>query len=90
MDYSAMIIFAVVIVGVGGFAALAFTLLNNWRAGSRGHEESDAFQSRRSREFEGQIYRQSGEVEETTEQPHHLPDVSNEVGLDRMHQNNHP
>jgi hypothetical protein len=37
MDYSVMIIIAVVIAGVGGFAVLAFTLLNNWRAGSKGH-----------------------------------------------------
>jgi hypothetical protein len=90
MDYSVVIIIAIVIAGVGGFAVLAYTLLDNWGSRSRGHEESDAYQSRRSSEFKGQICRQRGEVEETTEQPHPLPDVSKEVGLDRMHQENHP
>jgi len=50
MDYSLMIIIALVVAGVGGFIVLTFTLLNNWKAGSRGHEESDADQSKRSRE----------------------------------------
>ncbi len=52
MDYSVMIIIALVIAGVGGFLVLAFTLLNNWKVGSRGHEESDAYQGKRSRDFE--------------------------------------
>ena len=40
MDYSVMIITTLAVAGVGGFLVLAFTLLNNWRAGSRGHEET--------------------------------------------------
>jgi hypothetical protein len=52
MDYSLMIIFVLVVAAVGGFLVLMFTMLNNWKAGSRGHEESDAFQSKQTREFE--------------------------------------
>lgn len=52
MDYSVMIIITLAVAGVGGFFVLAFTLLNNWRAGSRGHEESDAHQSSQTRDFE--------------------------------------
>ncbi|MGO9567357.1 MAG: hypothetical protein ACLP5H_07455 [Desulfomonilaceae bacterium] len=52
MDYSIMIIVTLAVAGVGGFLVLAFTMLNNWRAGSRGHEESDAHQSRQTRDFE--------------------------------------
>lgn len=52
MDYSVMIIIAIVAAAVGGFIVLMFTILNNWKAGSRGHEESDAIHGRRTREFE--------------------------------------
>jgi hypothetical protein len=52
MDYSVMIILFLVAAAVGGFLVLIFTMLSNWKAGSRGHEESDAYQSKRSRGFE--------------------------------------
>jgi flagellar basal body-associated protein FliL len=57
MDYSVLIIFVVIVAAVGGFLVLMFTILNNWKAGSRGHEESDAFQSKRTKEYE-QCYNQ--------------------------------
>ena len=52
MDYSVAIILFLVAAAVGGFLVLMFTMLSNWRAGSRGHEETDAYQSRETREFE--------------------------------------
>jgi hypothetical protein len=52
MNFGVMIIIAIVVSGVGGFLVLAFTLLNNWRAGSRGREDSDASRGKRSRDFE--------------------------------------
>jgi hypothetical protein len=50
MDYSIIIIFAVLVAGVAGFIVLARSILNNWKAGSRGKEEVDALQSKRNRE----------------------------------------
>ena len=38
------------LVGVAGFIVLASSILNNWKAGSRGKEEVDALQSKRNRE----------------------------------------
>ena len=52
MDYNLVIVFIVVVAGVAGFLVLADTLLENWRAGSWGKEESDAYQSQRTRDFE--------------------------------------
>jgi hypothetical protein len=52
MDYNIVIVFVIALAGVAGFVVLARTLLDNWRAGSRGKEESDAYQSQKSREFE--------------------------------------
>ncbi|MGB6063215.1 MAG: hypothetical protein WBG50_00290 [Desulfomonilaceae bacterium] len=52
MDYSLIIILVLLIAGVGGFAILALVLLSNWKAGSRGHEEVDAYQSKKTRDFE--------------------------------------
>ncbi len=50
MDYNIIIILAVLVVGVSGFVVLARSILNNWKAGSRGKEEVDALQSKRNRE----------------------------------------
>ena len=50
MDHNIIIILAVVVAGVAGFIVLARTILNNWKAGSRGKEEVDALQSKRNRE----------------------------------------
>ncbi|MCX5860886.1 MAG: hypothetical protein NTW27_02000 [Deltaproteobacteria bacterium] len=50
MDYNIIIILAVLVVGVGGFIVLARSIVNNWKAGSRGKEEVDALQSKRNRE----------------------------------------
>ncbi len=50
MDYNIIIILAVLLTGVAGFIVLARTILNNWKAGSRGKEEVDALQSKRNRE----------------------------------------
>lgn len=52
MDYSVLIGFIIILAAVSGFFGLARTLLSNWRAGSRGHEESDAVHSKKSRDFE--------------------------------------
>jgi len=50
MDHNIIIILAVLVLGVAGFIVLARTILNNWKAGSRGKEEVDALQSKRNRE----------------------------------------
>jgi len=50
MDYNIIIILAVLVVGVAGFIVLARSILNNWKAGSRGKEEVDALQSKRNKE----------------------------------------
>jgi hypothetical protein len=50
MEYNIIIILAVLVVGVAGFIVLARSILNNWRAGSRGKEEVDALQSKRFKE----------------------------------------
>ncbi len=50
MDHNIIIILAVLVAGVAGFIVLARTILNNWKAGSRGKEEVDALQSKRNRE----------------------------------------
>jgi len=50
MEYNIIIIVAVLVVGVGGFVVLARSILNNWKAGSRGKEEVDALQSKRFKE----------------------------------------
>ncbi len=50
MEYSIIIILAVLVVGVAGFIVLARSILNNWKAGSRGKEEVDALQSKRFKE----------------------------------------
>ena len=50
MDYSIIIILAVLVAGVAGFIVLARSILNNWKAGSRGKEEVDALQSKRFKE----------------------------------------
>jgi len=52
MDYDAIVSLIIIAAAIGGFISLARILLSNWRAGSRGHEESDAHQSRRSIYFE--------------------------------------
>ena len=52
MDYSLVIIVVILVGGVGGFGVLALALLSNWKTASRGHEEADAYQSKRSRDFE--------------------------------------
>jgi uncharacterized membrane protein SpoIIM required for sporulation len=39
MDHNIIIIPAVLVAGVAGFIVLARTILNNWKAGSRGKEE---------------------------------------------------
>ena len=49
MDYNIIIILAVLVMGVAGFIVLARSILNNWRAGSRGKEEVDALQSKRNK-----------------------------------------
>ncbi len=50
MDYHIIIILAVLVMGVAGFIVLARSILNNWKAGSRGKEEVDALQSKRNKE----------------------------------------
>ena len=50
MDHNIIIILAVLVAGVAGFIVLARTILNNWKAGSRGKEEVDALQSKKNRE----------------------------------------
>ena len=50
MEYNIIIILAVLVVGVAGFIVLARSILNNWKAGSRGKEEVDAIQSKRFKE----------------------------------------
>jgi hypothetical protein len=52
MDYNLAVVFIIVLAGAAGFVVLARTLLDNWKAQSRGKEESDAYESQRSREFE--------------------------------------
>ncbi|MEW6529385.1 MAG: hypothetical protein AB1473_01025 [Thermodesulfobacteriota bacterium] len=52
MDYGTLIILIIVVAGIGGFLVAARTVLNNWRAGSRGHEEADAQQSIKTRIYE--------------------------------------
>ena len=52
MDYSVVFALIIVFAGVGGFIVLARTLLENWKAGSRGKEEADAEHSRQTVEFE--------------------------------------
>jgi hypothetical protein len=50
MEYNIIIILAVLVVGVAGFIVLARSILNNWKAGSRGKEDVDALQSKRFKE----------------------------------------
>jgi hypothetical protein len=50
MDYSIIIICAVLVAGVAGFTVLARSVLSNWKAGSRGKEEVDALQTKRNKE----------------------------------------
>jgi hypothetical protein len=50
VEYNIIIILAVLVAGVGGFIVLARSIVNNWKAGSRGKEEVDALQSKRNRE----------------------------------------
>ncbi|MFA6221515.1 MAG: hypothetical protein WC647_04310 [Desulfomonilaceae bacterium] len=50
MGYDIIIILAVLVAGVGGFIVLSRTILNNWKAGSRGKEEVDALQTKKNRE----------------------------------------
>lgn len=50
MEYNIIIIVAVLVVGVAGFIVLARSILNNWKAGSRGKEEVDALQTKRFKE----------------------------------------
>ena len=50
MKYNIIIILAVLVVGVAGFIVLARSILNNWKAQSRGKEEVDALQSKRFKE----------------------------------------
>jgi hypothetical protein len=50
MEYSIIIVLAVLVVGVAGFIVLARSLLTNWKAGSRGKEEVDALQSKKNKE----------------------------------------
>jgi hypothetical protein len=50
MEYNIIVILAVIVVGVAGFIVLARSILNNWKAGSRGKEEVDALQSKRFKE----------------------------------------
>jgi uncharacterized membrane protein (DUF106 family) len=50
MEYNIIIVVAVLVVGVAGFIVLARSILNNWKAGSRGKEEVDALQSKRNKE----------------------------------------
>ena len=50
MEYNIIIILAVLVVGVAGFIVLARSILNNWKAGSRGKEDVDALQSKRNKE----------------------------------------
>jgi hypothetical protein len=52
MDYSFIVVLIVIVAGVAGFLVLARALIENWRAQSRGKEESDAYQSQRSKTFE--------------------------------------
>jgi flagellar basal body-associated protein FliL len=52
MSYSVMIILVLVVAALGGFLVLMFTMLSNWKAESRGHEQADALQSKETREFE--------------------------------------
>jgi hypothetical protein len=50
MDYNIIVILAVLVAGVAGFIVLARSILNNWKAGSRGKEEVDALRSKRNKE----------------------------------------
>jgi hypothetical protein len=50
MEYDIIIILAVLVVAMAGFLGLARSILNNWKAGSRGKEEVDALQSKKYRE----------------------------------------
>ena len=50
MEYNIIIVVAVLVVGVAGFIVLARSILNNWKAQSRGKEEVDALQSKRFKE----------------------------------------
>lgn len=52
MEYHVLIIPVVILAGVGGFYALARTLLANWKAGSKGQERTDASQGQKTRAFE--------------------------------------
>ncbi len=52
MDYGLVAAIVILVAGIGGFFVLARTLLNNWKAQSRGKEEIDAVMSERNREFE--------------------------------------
>ncbi len=52
MDYSLVTAIVILVAGIGGFIVLARTLLNNWRAQSRGKEEIDAHMTEKNREFE--------------------------------------
>ncbi|MFH0958083.1 MAG: hypothetical protein V1897_05195 [Pseudomonadota bacterium] len=45
MDYNIIIILAVLLAVLGGFIVSCRTILNNWKAGSRGKEEVDARQT---------------------------------------------
>jgi uncharacterized membrane protein (DUF106 family) len=50
MEYNIIIIVAVLVVTVAVFIGFVGSILNNWKAGSRGKEEVDALQSKRFRE----------------------------------------
>jgi hypothetical protein len=50
MEYNITVILAVLVMGVAGFIVLARSILNNWKAGSRGKEEVDALQSKKNKE----------------------------------------
>lgn len=52
MDYRIVIAGIVLIAAIGGFVVLARTLLENWRARSRGDEESHTYENTGTSEFE--------------------------------------
>lgn len=45
MDYSPILAVIILLAAIGGFFVLALTLLDNWRARSRGKAETEAHQS---------------------------------------------
>ncbi|HMK36830.1 MAG TPA: hypothetical protein VK463_17280 [Desulfomonilaceae bacterium] len=52
MDYGFIMAFILVFAGIAGFIVLARSILSNWKAGSRGKEESDVYRSKMSKDFE--------------------------------------